>query len=171
MKKFFDALFVFVWVKTFRKVHSQLSCILLGLGQPISHMWRSSSPKLRNFTASEEVYRNHRVISILQDIVLRTQYSETASEPYQWRNSWPELNNHIWLLRSLGLYHIFCTFCIKPFHLRFIKSELQKGIPRIFLQEYHSKNTVSKYVHPKQKKIHPFASVFSNFSATERHVK
>ena len=35
---FFDAHFVFICVKSFKKVHSQLFCILLGLGQSTSHM-------------------------------------------------------------------------------------------------------------------------------------
>ena len=34
----FDANFVFVWVKSLKKVHSQLCSILLGLGQLSSHM-------------------------------------------------------------------------------------------------------------------------------------
>ena len=35
---FFDAHFVFICVKSFNKVHSQLCSILLGLGQPTSQM-------------------------------------------------------------------------------------------------------------------------------------
>ena len=38
MKIFFDAHFVFTWVKGFRKVHSNFCSNLQGLGQPISHM-------------------------------------------------------------------------------------------------------------------------------------
>ena len=38
MKVILDADFVFVWLKSLRKVHSQLCFILLGLGQPPSHM-------------------------------------------------------------------------------------------------------------------------------------
>ena len=34
-----DAHFVFVWMKTFRKVNSQFSCNSEGFGQPISQMW------------------------------------------------------------------------------------------------------------------------------------
>ena len=36
---FFSAQFVFIWVKTFKKVYSYLCSNLLGLWQPISHMW------------------------------------------------------------------------------------------------------------------------------------
>ena len=43
VKIIFDAHFVFTWVESFRKVHSQLCSILLGLGQPTSHMWLGPS--------------------------------------------------------------------------------------------------------------------------------
>ena len=35
----FNSHFVFIWVKTFKKVHFHLCSNLLGLCQPISHMW------------------------------------------------------------------------------------------------------------------------------------
>ena len=38
---FFHPNFVLMWVKIFKKMHSQLCSILLGLGQPTSHMWFS----------------------------------------------------------------------------------------------------------------------------------
>ena len=38
VKIIFDAHFVFTWLESFRKVHSQLCSILLGLEQPTSHM-------------------------------------------------------------------------------------------------------------------------------------
>ena len=38
VKIIFDAHFVFTWVESFRKDHSQLCSILLGLEQPTSHM-------------------------------------------------------------------------------------------------------------------------------------
>ena len=38
MKIIFDADFGFVWIKSLRKVHSQLCSILQGLGQLTSHM-------------------------------------------------------------------------------------------------------------------------------------
>ena len=38
MENFFDPHFVFTWVERFKKVHSQHCSILLGLGQPPSHM-------------------------------------------------------------------------------------------------------------------------------------
>ena len=51
MKSFFDADFVFIWVKSFRKVYSQLCSILQGLGQPTSHecvkTWMMSSKKVK----------------------------------------------------------------------------------------------------------------------------
>ena len=37
---FFHPDFVLIWVKTIKKVHSQLCSILLGLGQPTNHMWK-----------------------------------------------------------------------------------------------------------------------------------
>ena len=40
VKNFFDAHFVFVWVKTFGKVNTQFCCNLFGLWQPISYMWK-----------------------------------------------------------------------------------------------------------------------------------
>ena len=38
MKKVFDADFVMIWLKRFRKVHSKYCSILQGLRQPTSHM-------------------------------------------------------------------------------------------------------------------------------------
>ena len=39
MWKKIDAYFVILWVKSFRRVQAKLCSILLGLGQPPSHMW------------------------------------------------------------------------------------------------------------------------------------
>ena len=45
MKSFSYAHFVFIWVKSSKKVHSQLCSILCGLGQPSSHMWNANEPQ------------------------------------------------------------------------------------------------------------------------------
>ena len=48
----FNAYFVFVCVKSLIKVHSQLCSILLGLGQPTSHMWDIDNLSILKLNAS-----------------------------------------------------------------------------------------------------------------------